>query len=86
MASLQSLVDPEEWLELDGLSDCAWRERIGNAVPPGAAQAIAKEIGRTLLLAWTGETFQLSLTPIWVRNIDIALALDMPQFLANDRS
>jgi len=80
LASLQSLVDPEEWLELDGLSDSAWRERIGNAVPPDAAQAIAEEIGRTLLLAWTGETFQLSATPIWVRNIDIALAVDAPQF------
>ena len=79
LASLQSLVDPEEWLELDGLSDSAWRERIGNAVPPDAAQAIAEEIGRTLLLAWTGETFQLSATPIWVRNIDIALTLDLPQ-------
>lgn len=76
LASLQSLVDPEEWLELDGLSDSAWRERIGNAVPPDAAQAIAEEIGRTLLLAWTGETFSLSSTPIWVRNIDIALSID----------
>lgn len=35
LAALQSLVEPEEWLELDGLSDQAWRERIGNAVPPG---------------------------------------------------
>ncbi len=82
LASLQSLVDPEEWLELDGLSDSAWRERIGNAVPPDAAQAIAEEIGRTLLLAWTGETFQLSATPIWVRNIDIALAVDTPHVTA----
>lgn len=80
LASLQSLVDPEDWLELDGLSDSAWRERIGNAVPPDAAQAIAEEVGRTLLLAWTGETFQLSAAPIWVRNIDIALAVDVPQF------
>ena len=54
LAALQSLVDPEEKLELDGLSDQAWRERIGNAVPPAAAQAIGEEIGRTLLLAWTG--------------------------------
>jgi hypothetical protein len=28
LASLQSLVDPEEFLALDGLSDSAWRERI----------------------------------------------------------
>lgn len=76
LAALQSLVDPEEKLELDGLSDQAWRERIGNAVPPHAARAIAQEIGRTLLLAWTGQTFALGSTPIWVR--DVALALTMP--------
>ena len=76
LAALQSLVDPEEKLELDGLSDQAWRERIGNAVPPAAARAIAEEIGRTLLLAWTGQTFALSSTPIWVR--DVAMALTMP--------
>lgn len=76
LAALQSLVDPEEKLELDGLSDQAWRERIGNAVPPAAARAIAEEIGRTLLLAWTGQTFALSSTPIWVR--DVAVALTMP--------
>lgn len=56
-----------------GLSDSAWRERIGNAVPPPAAQAIAGEMGRTLLLAWSGETFQLSSTPVWVRPIAVAL-------------
>lgn len=76
LAALQSLVDPEEHLELQGLSDQAWRERIGNAVPPAAAKAIAEEIGRTLLLAWTGQTFALGSTPIWVR--DVALALTMP--------
>lgn len=77
LAALQSLVDPEEKLELDGLSDQAWRERIGNAVPPAAARAIAEEIGRTLLLAWTGQTFALSSTPIWVR--DVAIAMTMPE-------
>ncbi|SUF40719.1 C-5 cytosine-specific DNA methylase [Pseudomonas aeruginosa] len=41
LAALQSLVDPEEQLILDGLSDSDWRERIGNAVPPAAAEAIA---------------------------------------------
>lgn len=73
LAALQGLLDPEEHLELDGLSDSAWRERIGNAVPPPAAQAIAGEMGRTLLLAWSGETFQLSSTPVWVRPIAVAL-------------
>jgi hypothetical protein len=41
VAALQSLVDPEDMLELDGLSDEAWRRRIGNAVPPHTADAIA---------------------------------------------
>ncbi len=77
LAALQSLVEPEEKLELDGLSDQAWRERIGNAVPPAAARAIAEEIGRTLLLSWTGQTFALGSTPIWVR--DVAVAMTMPE-------
>ncbi|WP_175698529.1 DNA cytosine methyltransferase [Burkholderia ambifaria] len=75
LAVLQSLVEPEEYLELDGLSDQAWRERIGNAVPPDAAQAIAEAMGTTLLLAESGETFQLSSTPVWVRPIAIALTV-----------
>lgn len=75
LAALQSLVDPEEMLELDGLSDSAWRERIGNAVPPEAAQAIAHVMGTTLLLAWSGETFILSAQPIWVRPIALGLTL-----------
>lgn len=75
MAALQSLVEPEEYLELDGLSDEAWRERIGNAVPPRAGQAIAEVMGTTLLLAGAGETFQLSATPIWVRPVAVALSV-----------
>ena len=75
LAALQSLVDPEEYLELDGLSDSDWRERIGNAVPPAAAQAIAEVMGTTLLLAWSGETFVLSAAPIWVRPVAVALSV-----------
>lgn len=60
---------------LDGESDSAWRERIGNAVPSDAAQAIASEMGRTLLLAWSGETFALSAAPVWVQPIAMALSL-----------
>ncbi len=41
----------------------------------GAARATFREIGRTLLLAWTGQTFALSSTPIWVRDVAIAIAL-----------
>lgn len=75
LAALQSLVDPEEYLELDGLSDSDWRERIGNAVPPGAAEAIAGVMGTTLLLTWSGETFMLSAAPIWVRPVAVALSV-----------
>lgn len=79
LAALQSLVDPDEYLELHGTSDTAWRERIGNAVPPAAAEAIASVMGETLLLAWSGETFALNATPVWVQPIAIALAVDIPQ-------
>lgn len=78
LAALQSLVDPEEFLELDGLSDSAWRERIGNAVPSDAATAIAGVMGETLLLAASGQTFMLSNTPIWVRPLAIALSVKGP--------
>lgn len=49
--------------------------RIGNMVPPAAAEAIAGEMGRTLLLAWSGETFVLDNAPVWVRPIATALSL-----------
>lgn len=75
LAALQSLFDPEERFELDGLSDQAWRERIGNAVPSDAACAIAGVMGTTLLLAWSGETFMLSSQPIWVRDVAVALTV-----------
>jgi hypothetical protein len=75
LAYLQGLFDPEDQAELDGMSDQAWRERIGNAVPPPAAQAIASEMGRTLLLAWSGESFRLSASPIWVRGVAVAISV-----------
>lgn len=78
LAALQSLLDPEEHLELEGLSDADWRERIGNAVPPKAAEAIANVMGTTLLLAWSGATFTLGSTPIWVRPLAVALTLPPP--------
>lgn len=74
LAALQGLVDPETHFELEGLSDAAWRERIGNCVPPPSAQAIAGVMGETLLMAWTGQTFTLSNAPIWVRNVAVALS------------
>lgn len=74
-AALQSLVDPEEQLILDGLSDKDWSERIGNAVPPAAAEAIAHVMGTTLLLAAAGETFMLSNMPVWVRPVAVGLSM-----------
>lgn len=83
LAALQSLIDPEEYLELDGLSDQAWRERIGNAIPPAAFQAVGEVMGTTLLLAESGETFALSATPIWVRPVAVGLAV--AQHLPDER-
>jgi len=77
LAALQGLVDPDEHLELEGLAHSAWRERIGNAVPAPAAQAIASVIGQTLLLAWTKQRVLLSTTPVWVRQVAVAMAVDL---------
>lgn len=78
LAALQGLLDPEDPLCLDGTSDAQWRERVGNAIPSGAAQAMACVMGETLLLSWAGETFQLSSTPIWVRPLAVGLSIDCP--------
>ncbi|MFY3697348.1 DNA cytosine methyltransferase [Achromobacter xylosoxidans] len=84
LAALQSIYDPDDYAEaeergevflMDGTSDSAHRERIGNAVPRKAAKAMAEEIGRAILLSRAGESFQLSATPIWVRPIATALAV-----------
>lgn len=81
LGALQSLFDPDDWFgfEMDGTADSAWRERIGNAVPPDAAEAVAGVMGRTLLLAWAGETFMLSSDPIWVQPLTVALSVDVPR-------
>jgi hypothetical protein len=76
-AALQSLVDPDNLL--DGDSDTAKRERIGNAATPYAAQAIADLMGETILLSIGGESFMLSAQPIWVRPVAIALSLGTPE-------
>ncbi|WP_241065486.1 DNA cytosine methyltransferase [Achromobacter insuavis] len=84
LAALQSIYDPDDYAEaeergevfqMDGISDSAHRERIGNAVPRKAARVMAEEIGRAILLSRAGESFQLSATPIWVRPIATALAV-----------
>lgn len=76
LAFIQSLFDDDDLLILEGKSDSAWRERIGNAVPPDAAEAIAGVMGTTLLLALSGETFTLNAAPIWVRPVAVALSVD----------
>ncbi|HWB15945.1 MAG TPA: hypothetical protein VG538_06010 [Vicinamibacterales bacterium] len=40
--------------------------------------AIASVMGQTLLLAWSGETFVLSATPVWVRPVAVALSVATP--------
>ena len=81
LAALQSLVNPEDPLNfhLEGKSDSAFREWIGNAVPPDAAQAMGEVALQTMLLADAGESFMLSNTPIWVRPLAVALAVDTSQ-------
>lgn len=75
LAALQSLFDPEDKFTLAGPSDANWREQIGNAVPSAAAEAIGCVMGKTLLMAWAGETFALMAEPIWVQPLAIALAV-----------
>lgn len=54
-------------LELTGKSDAKWRERVGNAVPPPAAQAIAETVMRSMLAHRTGDwLMDLNGSGIWV--------------------
>lgn len=90
LAALQSLIDPEEWFApggpgyagkhflMEGQSDQRWREGIGNAVPRKSAKAIGEVMGRTILLARSGETFMLGSTPIWVQPVAVALSVSQP--------
>ena len=54
-----------EWLKLDGGSKKAWKQRIGNAVPPPTAKAIAETIKRSLEASDEGR-FLMGAEPIWV--------------------
>lgn len=56
-------------LQLAGKSRAKHRERIGNAVPVGAAKAIAESLLTALLAAATGQ-WVLGSTGIWVRRDD----------------
>lgn len=67
LAALQGL--PTTWkgapLALTGKSQSAWRERIGNAVPVGAARAIAEKMLVTLAASALG-TFSMDGGAVWV--------------------
>jgi len=68
LAALQGIpteLDGEP-LVLTGTSSTRWRERIGNAVPVGAARAIAESLLQALIAAELG-TWMLSSEEIWVR-------------------
>lgn len=70
LAALQSFpvtLEDGSPLVLHGNSDSKWREWIGNAVPPMAAQAMAEQIGQALLQNALGETFVLGMSEVWVR-------------------
>lgn len=54
-----------EWLKLTGNSHKAWRGRIGNAVPPPTAEAIARCCAATLA-ATSEDQLQLNGAPVWV--------------------
>ncbi|MCL6635495.1 MAG: DNA cytosine methyltransferase [Peptococcaceae bacterium] len=55
-------------LVLAGKSDARWRERVGNAVPPPAARAIAEQILTALLVSERGE-WTLGATGVWVKEV-----------------
>ena len=67
LAALQGIPHLREGepLRLAGASQSKWRERIGNAVPVGAARAIAERMLVTLAHSVIG-SFSLSGDPVWV--------------------
>ncbi|HBV97422.1 MAG TPA: DNA cytosine methyltransferase [Desulfotomaculum sp.] len=70
LAALQGLpttLEDGSPLVLAGKNDARWRERIGNAVPPPAARAIAEQILNALLVSET-DGWALGATGVWVRS------------------
>ncbi len=65
LAHLQGLLQPGDSSPFDGSSHTAWRERIGNAVPSPAAEAIGGVIGRALLAHWSGTYLQATMEHPW---------------------
>jgi site-specific DNA-cytosine methylase len=64
-------------LTLAGRSVAGWRERIGNAVPVGAGQAIGESLLLALLSASLG-TWTLGSTGIWVRRREVIASSARP--------
>lgn len=58
--------DEQGWLQLDGKREAGWRKRIGNAVPPPAARAVAASCLRTLTACAAGGLL-LSGEAVWVK-------------------
>jgi site-specific DNA-cytosine methylase len=72
LAALQGfpvVLEDGSLLVLAGKSDARWRERIGNAVPPPAARAIAEQILTALLVSET-DGWALGATGVWVRELE----------------
>ncbi|MDH7578498.1 MAG: DNA cytosine methyltransferase [Bacillota bacterium] len=63
-------------LVLTGRSDAKWRERIGNAVPPPTAKAIATQILNALLVSSEND-WVLGSTGLWVKDNEIIPTLNM---------
>lgn len=81
LACLQTVLDPEEVMAgtsrlLIGKNQEDLRLWIGNAVPAASAAGMAETIGEVLLMAETGQTFQLSSREIWVKPCALALTID----------
>lgn len=67
LQGLPLLCEDGTMLQLAGRSHARWRERIGNCVPPPAAESIARECRLTLEYARRGQ-WALGGGDIWVRN------------------
>jgi site-specific DNA-cytosine methylase len=80
LAALQGFPVQAPGFGLDGASHSRWRERIGNAVPVGAAAAIASTLLHCLLLQAEERTLILWDTPVWVQpGLATALSMDRPR-------
>jgi site-specific DNA-cytosine methylase len=65
LQDLPTIVDGKP-LQLAGTSQSGWAERIGNAVPVGAARAIAEQMLTSLIVADAGTLLLSTAGPVWV--------------------